>query len=139
MNLLELIKEVSALSKTIHEYKDRMIAERLPNYPLLGPGEEEPPPPPEEGQLFALLAALPEDTAYALSLVEHIGQSGLGTGDPASNFAEVKQTMPYRRLAATRLVNNQYLSEDFAEGLERLKQAGYDVNNLPLAPTSVGS
>jgi hypothetical protein len=139
MALMETIKEVSALSKAIHEYKDREIAECLPNYPLLGPGEEEPPPPPEEGQLRALLASLPEDTVYALSLVERIGQYGLGTDRLPELYAEVKRGMPDRQMPAARLVSNQYLSDDFAEGVERLEQGGYDVNRLPLSAVAVGS
>jgi hypothetical protein len=139
MNLLETIKEVSALSKAIHEYKDREIAARFPNYPFIKPEDEEPPLPPEEGQLRALLASLPEETVYALSLVERIGQYGLGTDRLPELYAEVKGTMPDRRLPAARLVNNPYLSEDFAEGIERLERGGHDVNHLPLSPAAVGT
>ncbi len=136
MTMSELIAEVSSLSRATHGYYERELPRWFPKYPFVQEGETEGPPPPEEARLRDLLDGLPDETLYALSTIERIGQHGLPADDPEAGYEQNRKAME-PRLASFRLLRNQYLAEELAEGVARLKAAGFDVDSLPL-PLAVG-
>jgi hypothetical protein len=132
MKLSEIINEVIPLATKIHEYWDRELPKRHPNYPLVNPGEDSGPPPPEQKQLEDLLAGLPEEIIYQLALVTESAIGSVTIDGLPKRYQEVKQRFGTPELTAFLLANKMSWDEYLMEDLAEFERRGIDVDNLPL-------
>ena len=132
MKLSQLVQEVIRLSNVIGNYWDTELRKRLPDYPIMRPGEDEGPPSPEEQTLRELLEGLPEDTLYKLALLMYLGHGRFGTDHLAAEYMELKETFGPRDEAVAVLAGDYSLGYYLSRGLEELKKAGIDVDKMNL-------
>lgn len=133
MNLSEATNKVIELDRKIRDYYDAEIPKWLPNYPLVGPGEEEPPPPPEERDLEAFLSTLSEDILFRMLLVMRFGWGAMGVDKLSENYETLKDTIGDRDEAVGELMMEKTaLADQISDGLEELRKHKINVDRIPL-------
>ncbi len=133
MKLSDAIERVARLADAIRSYRDTELPKRHPRYPLVQTGEDSGPPAPEEEKLKNLLAELPDDVLYKLTLIMYVGRGDFGTEDLAAGFEHVKEAFPEPEYAASQLSEKASLADYLTEGLAELRRNGIDVDDLTFA------
>lgn len=130
MKLSQVLPEVIRLSQAVSDYWETELPKRLPNYPLVYPGEDSGPPPPEAKTLRDLLDGLPEDTLYKIALIMRLGFRRFGTDKLASEYQRAKEEFEPREAAVAILAEAGSLGDELSDGLEILGKAGIDVDKM---------
>ena len=134
MKLSDAIRRASELSEAINTYWLRESPKRHPRYPLIYPGEEPPPPPPEEAELEAFLRSLPLEDLHRMITVSAVGQYTVRPRAFATGVEQAGQQYPDSFTAALHLASTGLLHEMFADGLEKLRKAGVDIEVSQIVP-----
>jgi hypothetical protein len=134
MKLSQAAQEMIRLAGAIRNYWAHELPKRHPDYPLVHPGEESGPPPPEEKTLRELLKRLPEDAVYKLLLIMHLGRGDFGTDALAAHYHSLRQTFRKPEWAASEMMGKPPLDDYLSDGLEELKKAGIDADEMSFRP-----
>lgn len=134
MKTSEIAKTAIDLADAIRAYWDEELPKRHPHYPMIESGEDSGPPPPEEKQLRRFLNGLPEDEAYKLILLMHLGRSDFDAGRLADGYRQLTRTFPKPGWAVSHMLGIGSLAEYLRNGLESLRTHEIDVDALNFEP-----
>ncbi|MBY0229857.1 MAG: hypothetical protein K2W96_11295 [Gemmataceae bacterium] len=137
MTFTQLMLRVGELAEIIDEYVHAEGRKAHKHWPWMLPGETEPPPPPEAAELEALLAPLSDDDLFKLCGVLLVGTRRAEPDDLQKLVRRAKEEFRNRDEAIFRLGHYEGIGSDFEDGIERMKQAGHDVDALVTVPASV--
>jgi len=132
MKLSEAATKSIELSAKVLEYYERELPKFHPNYPLINPDDSEPAPPPEEAELREFLEVLSPETIYQLYLIKNIGCYVYKVNEMNEHYQELLSMYPKKEWTLTILARNVTLADDLRDGIEILREAGFDVDTLPL-------
>jgi hypothetical protein len=135
MKFSQTVNKVLALSQAVRDYWSVELPKRHPRYPFVNEGDEDGPPPPEQKKLKKLLASLPEDDIYKIALIMQYNRGYSGKKCPTDNLEAVKEWYETPEEAALLMAEDAALADELSYGLEELKTAGYDVDDLTLTPS----
>lgn len=137
MTFSDTAAEVIRLADARRAYWNAELPKHHPDYPIIRPGERRPSPPPEEAQLTSLLASLPPEVIYKLILTMYLGRGDFDTTALGDEYGAIKTTFPEPKVAAVQLNGKGPLGAYLHDGLDRLKQAGIDLDTASLEPCGV--
>lgn len=130
MTFTQLLNRVAELSDRRAEKWAAETRAALPDYPFVRPGDVEPEPPAEEAELKALLSSLPDETLYAVAMVLWVGTWGFPVDDLPALKEKIKDRFGERESAIRRLISIAGMSLEMADGIERFRRGGHEVENL---------
>ena len=137
MTFSETAAEVIRLAAARRAYWNAELPKHHPDYPIIRPGERRPSPPPEEAQLTGLLASLPPEVIYKLILTMCLGRGDFDTTALGDEYGAMKTTFPEPKIAAVLMNGKVPLDAYLRDGLDRLEQAGIDLDATSLEPCGV--
>lgn len=132
MKFSEAAEEVIRLADARRAYWDEELPKRYPDYPLIRTGESRPPPPPQDAELRRLLSRPSDEVVYKLILTMYLGRDDFGATFLEEHYADMKATFPEAHIAASQMAGKVPLGDYLRDGMARLKDAGIDLDSLPL-------
>jgi hypothetical protein len=139
MKLSKTAEEVISLATAIRDYWNTELPKRHPTYPIISAGEDSGLPPPEERKLRDLLASLPEDELYKLTLLMYLGRGDFGTDDLAGHYETLKKRFAKPDWAISQMIEKAPLADYLTDGLAELTKNGIDVDHLTFTSVTSGS
>ncbi len=131
MALSDVVKEVMTLANAAHQYWERELPKRHPNYPLVNEGEDSGPPPPEETKLEEMLEHLPDEVIWQLALIVYLGRGNFARDDLPTSYKKIKREFEKPEWAVNQLLVMSPLADYLSMGLEALNKRGIDLDTLP--------
>lgn len=136
MTTVDAIHRIIELSDAINAYWDRELPKAHRDYPLVDENETSPPNPPEQKELEDFVRSLPQDQLYKTLLLFGIGRRDIDVDGLTDHYARLKQALPHRDAAATRILASVGLGDYLVDGMDRLKRESIDIDAVTDASVS---
>jgi hypothetical protein len=126
----ELIGRVVELAMAIRNQGKAEWLKRHPEGPVALSSIDPAPPSPDKTLLRELLLGLPAAEIYVLTLIMYVGRGDFSAEDLLAKYEQLSDTFKKPDWAVRQMVGKLPLAQYMAKGLERLSDAGIDVDNL---------
>ena len=130
MKRSELIGRVIELATAIRNQEAAEWLKRYPEGPIVVRASDPLPPPADKTPLRELLLGLPAAEIYMLTLIMYMGRGDFSPEDLLGKYHQLSDTFKKPTWAVKQMIDKVTLAQYLSKGLERLSEAGIEVDNL---------